>query len=253
MGPFLFLEKMTELFIFIVHQKNSLLMKNWIHIFCFSLMGLSAQAQYTGGGGGAVSLGIQTLSTSEFTAFDPNAPELNQMATSIGGYGYFQVNNWLFGFKGAGNSSAKQIVGDYEYSAGSGYFLLDFGYKVVNKQKLFVYPFVGVGWGGASYSIDSKFTINLDDPNNQRPVIYSGKYNWSNVVFDAGVRVEQLFGIKTRGAETGGGLIGLEAGYMFSPTNTNWRTNANATINGAPEYNMNGFYARLLIGGFGGY
>lgn len=227
-------------------------MKSVLFSLAFLTLTITTKAQYTRGGGGAFSFGMQTLSTAEFKSFDPNAPALNDAAFSFGGYGYWQFNNWLFGFKGAGVYGTKQISGDYEYSNSGGYFMLDFGYKVVNKQKFFVYPFVGVGWGGAGYTINSKFSINLDDPDNEKPAIYAGNYNWSNVVFDAGIRIEQLLGLKTEGDETGGGLIGIEVGYMFSPTSTDWRTNTNATIIGAPEFNMNGVYARIVLGGFGG-
>ncbi len=226
-------------------------MKKIALLISFLFYAFISTAQYARGGGGAFSFGMQTLSTSQFATFDPNAPSLNEAAFSFGGYGYWQLNDWLFGFKGAGVYGPKQLSGDYEYSYSGGYFMLDFGYKVVNTQKFFVYPFVGVGWGGAGYTINSKFSINLNDPNN-KPAIYAGNYNWSNVVFDAGVRIEQLFGLKSADGETGGGLVGIEVGYMFSPTSTDWRTNTNATIIGAPEFNMNGLYARIVFGGFGG-
>jgi hypothetical protein len=39
---------------------------------------------------------------------------------------------------------------------------------------------------------------------------------------------------------------------MFTPSSDDWRTTSNATINNAPEFNMNGLYARIVFGGFGG-
>jgi hypothetical protein len=219
----------------------------------FILAAFEVNAQYTRGGGGAFSLGVQTMSTTGITTFDPNAPTLNEVSFSLGGYTYWQFNKLLFGFKGAGVYGNNKEKGNYEYSSSSGYIMADFGYKLINKQKLFVYPFVGVGWGGAVYSINANSTINLTNPTTIYPPIYSGDFNSSNVVFDVGFRIEQLFGLTTENNETGGGLVGIEIGYMFSPNSTNWRTNNNAEVIGGPEQNLNGIYARILIGGFGGY
>jgi hypothetical protein len=213
----------------------------------------SSNAQYVKGGGGAFSIGMQTLQVDGLELFDPNSATLSSTNFSLGGYGYWQFNSWLFGFKGAGVYGSKVATTDYEYSLVGGYFMLDFGYKVINKNSLFVYPFIGVGRGGVAHNINSKATIDFSDPVNDKPAINSGVYNWSNVVFDIGVRIEKLFGIREEEKGNGGGLIGVEIGYMLSPSNTKWRTNTNAVIIGAPEYSMNGVYARIVIGGFGGY
>ena len=222
----------------------------------FSLLLLSIttllSAQYTRGGGGAFSFGMQTWSLDGLDAFAPNGPTLPSNNLSWGGYGYWQFNDWVVGFKGAGIYGRERLDDTYAYNMQGGHFMLDFGYKVINNQKFGLYPFAGVGWGGAGYSIDEKWTINLSESGVNKPVLYSGSYNWSNAVFDVGFRIEQLFGLKQKGEETDGGLIGLELGYMFTPTSNDWRSNTNATIIGAPDFNMNGFYARVTFGGFGG-
>ena len=213
---------------------------------------LISSAQYTQGGGGAFSFGMQTLPGDRLKAFAPDGPSVSETNFSWGGYGYWQKKNWVFGLKGAGVYGRELIDDLYTYKVTGGYFMLDFGYKVINKKKFSLYPFLGFGSGGVNYTISSKYSIDLADQGTDKPVIYSGTYNWGSLAFDIGFRIEQLFALKQKQSEYGGGLVGIEVGYMFTPTNNDWRTVSNATIINAPDFNMNGIYARVLIGGFGG-
>ncbi len=227
-------------------------MKKSIIVFVFIVSCFISHAQYTQGGGGAFSFGMQMLPVDGLRAFAPEGPAVSETNFSWGGYGYWQKNNWVLGLKGAGVYGRELIDDLYTYKVTGGYFMLDFGYKVINKEKFSLYPFFGFGGGGVIYNVISKFSIDLADQGTDKPVLYNGAYNWESLVFDIGFRVEQLFGLKQKNSDTGGGLVGIEVGYMFTPTSNDWRTVSNATIINAPDYNMNGLYARILIGGFGG-
>jgi hypothetical protein len=227
-------------------------MKNVFFVLAFSAISIVTNAQFTRGGGGAFTVGMQMWPVDELKAFAPDGPTISTNSFSLGGYGYWQFNDWIFGFKGAGIYGSEKLDDNYSYRMTGGYFAVDFGYKVVNSNKFFVYPLIGIGWGGVGYNISEKFSLDLANPDATKPVIYGGEYSWSNVVFDVGVRIEQLFGVRSDENGSGGGLVGIEVGYMFSPSSSDWRTSTNATINNAPEYSLNGLYARVVIGGFGG-
>jgi len=206
------------------------------------------QAQYSYSSGGAFSLGVQSLPTSELLSLTPDAPELNSTNFSFGGYGIWQIQRFMVGFKGAGIYGSTTEQNGLDYRVQGGYWSLDLGYKVINRDRFGLYPLIGIGLGGVTYSVASQQDINLTVPVS----FNNATFDWSGVVLDIGLRAEHLFGLKETNGQKGGGFYGLELGYMVSPANSDWKTAGGSRIVGAPDYGLNGFYARLLIGGMGG-
>jgi len=224
-------------------------MKLYITIL-FCIIAFTVSAQYTVGGGGAFTIGTQLLPTAELQQFNSGSPELPSSNISIGGYGYWQIKSVVFGFQGGGFYGSTVEQGNLQYGQGGGSFSINLGYKIINTDKLGIYPVLGIGGGGIGYRITQTGDIAVSPDQGVTP--YSAEYNWSSVLFDVGVRVEKIFGYESGDCGKGGGLVGLELGYMLSPSSDKWETAAGASVNNAPEYSLSGFYARLLIGGFGG-
>lgn len=215
------------------------------------VLATAAQAQFTSGGGGAFSFGAMSAPVDKLAAFAPGVEMPSNTAFSWGGYGYFQFNKFLVGFKGYGYYGGVVENDSYTMSNDGGSFLIDFGYKIVNQERLFVYPFVGAGIGGFGHNRSQKGNIDLIDGMMPQPNNFSA--SWVGAVFDVGFRVEKMLSMGERGkGERGGGFVGLEAGYQFSPENNNWKTAGRGDISNAPNFAFNGFYVRALLGGFGG-
>ena len=223
------------------------------HFFAVLLVTFSfvASAQYTKGGGGAFTIGAVFLPVDELRAFSPGqTPRLSAANTSIGGYGYWNIKNFVVGFKGSGFYGPVAEDNTYSYSRGGGMFTVDFGYKLMNEDQIAVYPTIGIGAGGFGYTISERRSIDLQSDNT--PVLYQGSYNWDSVILDFSIRSEKIIGFQSGDCGKGGGMLGIELGYLWSPESDNWKTSAGSDIQNAPSYSMQGFYARLLIGGFGG-
>ncbi|MBI1316445.1 hypothetical protein GC167_06245 [bacterium] len=205
-------------------------------------------AQYSYASGGAFSFGVQSFPTAELLNLTPDAPELNATNLSFGGYGMWQIKRFVVGFKGAGIYGPSEEFDGLKYTTQAGYWSLDLGYKVINRDALSLYPVLGVGWGGLTYTVAS-----MQEAVPTVPIEFnSAEFEWSGLVLDVGVRVEKLFGLKKTEKGQGGGFYGLELGYMFSPATDEFETAGGVDVMGGPEYGLNGFYARLLIGGLGG-
>lgn len=217
-------------------------------IFLIMLAGFQVNAQITRGGGGAFSLGYQSLNTEPLSAFYAGTMPLSPSNFSFGGYGYGQIDQWIIGFSGAGVYGFEQKDDNYRYSFGGGYFNVDLGYKIVNTEKWALYPFGSIGFGGVGYSIYSNQTEDLTLGDS---VIFNNvSYGWGNVVYGAGLRVEKYFDSKDPCGSKG--LVGFEIGFLSSPTSDNWTLGYGEKINGAPDYALQSFFARVTIGGFGG-
>jgi len=212
---------------------------------------IAAHAQFTSGGGGAFSFGAMSVPLNKLAPFSPGVEMPGNTAFSWGGYGYFQFQKVLVGFKGYGYYGNILQNNDYTMSNDGGSFMLDLGYKIINQERLFVYPFVGGGIGGFSHSRTQKGNIDVIDGLMPTPNNFSA--NWVGAVFDVGFRVEKMMSMGERPKnERGGAFIGFEAGYQFSPENNKWRTQGGGTVNNAPAFAFNGWYARATFGGFGG-
>lgn len=207
-----------------------------------------ANAQITRGGGGAFSIGLQTLDTESLGAFYNGSMPISSSNFSFGGYGYGQLDNWIIGFSGAGIYGFEQKDESYVYSFGGGYIAADLGYKVVNNEKWSLYPFASIGYGGVGYSI---YSNEAEDVMLGDSITFNNvSYGWGNVVYGAGVRVEKYFDSKDPCGN--GGLVGLEMGILTSPTDNNWTLSYGEKVNGAPDYSMRSLFVRVTLGGFGG-
>lgn len=213
-------------------------------------LNLAANAQYTHAGGGGFSMGVQTLETAQLRQFATASPVLSTTNFSIGGYGYFQFGNFLAGFGGAGMFGEEVEDANNRYSSSSGYFTIDLGYKVVNKSKWALYPIVKGGFAGVDYAINSLEAVAVGG---ETPNFNSATYSWGNFTYGGALRIERYFGLKEdcTGSQ-GGGLLGFEIGYLTSPSSSKWYSSSRTKIMGAPEYQFNSFYAKIIIGGFGG-
>jgi hypothetical protein len=172
-------------------------------------------------------------------------------APTFGGYGFWQIQNYVIGFKGYGFNMSSRSGNNLEYSASGGAWSLNLGYKVINKDKFGLYPFIGFGYSGITYSIASTLGEDISIPVTT-PSFNNAEYQWNNFMAELGLRVEHFFGYKGNEESGGGGIVGLEVGYQFTPVHGDWSTKGGAGISGAPNYDMGGFYASVLIGGFGG-
>ena len=225
-------------------------MKNRILLLIALGFCLTTNAQYSKAAGGAFSLGMQTLDAAPMRQFYTEAPSLSEINFSFSGYLYYQFGSVIAGFSGGGAYGGEVEDANNNYYLSGGYATLDLGYKIINKNNWAVYPVLQAGICGASYSINNKETVTVGSEIAQ---FNSVDYSWNNFAFGGSLRVERYFRMKEdcEGAK-GGGLIGLEAGYLTSPSSSEWYTASRAVVVGGPDYKFNSFFVRLTIGGFGG-
>ncbi len=223
-------------------------------LFVALLLSSATQAQKISrfGGMGFFSFGLTDVKqpglNTQLTAAGYTALQSNQL--SFGGEGFGIVNNFLIGGRGGG-------MGRQQFSNGTntgtitnsyGSFLL--GYTFPVGKKLLFYPLVGFGGIDSELTIENSATTNnmgnaLANPN-QITVIKA-----EVPILDFSLNfVVPVFGSVAGG---GGPMLGITAGYMFSPAAGNYKMNGRDLIN-VPSGQINGFYVRMLFGGggFGG-
>lgn len=196
-----------------------------------------------------------------FFAIGANATDLGPLNTRLSGAGYPSFPSELFAIGGGGYGvvGGRLLLGGEGYgliapsrgfqgrsvSVGGGYGLFTVGYRLRPASQLVVYPQVGVGGGGLSVEIGSvgadQFDDVLDDPNREATL------EKGSVLVSLGAGLEYRFAT----ADDPGGIhLGLRAGYLLSPYNTDWTLGENQ-LSGGPDAMLSGPYVRLLLGGWG--
>jgi hypothetical protein len=174
---------------------------------------------------------------------EKNYGNINPNQVSWGGGGNFVIKNFVIGGEGAGffSSNSSNTSNSLNFSGGSGLFNLGYAFAV-GKHSL-IYPLVGIGGGGYSIVFSQKNTST--DFNNQISVP-NGQVNMQSggILLNAQLAYQRFF----CGPEREGFLIGIKAGYHYSPGPWKFTVNRNSVTN-APGINMNGPYVSIILGG----
>lgn len=206
--------------------------------------------QPAGGGIGFFTPGIHTIQFTELNHSLPAGyPAITSKPFVTAGAGYGIFSNFVLGGEGgtmhAGsfNKDNQQIDLDGSF----GFFSL--GYLVMNKKGLLVYPLISIGDNDLSMYIHQKdqsgsFETITGEPFQATTLHYKSKMLKLSV---AGLYT--LAGSKSDKGSAGL-MIGLEAGYQMSYKKGVWSFD-NGTVTGGPDFNSNGFFVQLMIGGGG--
>lgn len=210
---------------------------------------LSQELQKMGGGG--FTIGYGNLDLSGVHRFTPNAPSFSNAQLLLGGEGHGIIGHLVIGGSGQGIIGNAIRTDSLEISVSGGMGTVDFGYLVISKQKLKIFPMVGVGSGGYGISIAKNRNVTLgnvaEDP------AWEIKISKGNFLIDLSVNLNFIPQLTENSDEddVGGFMIGLKAGAVVSSKNSNW-TFIGGDVTGGPAFGINMMYVKLIIGGFGG-
>ena len=124
------------------------------------------------------------------------------------------------------------------------------GYAVIQNPRFRLYPYVGI----TSFNTTLKFTdkapvTNMDELINSPK--RNAKINFSNASLDLGIQLERMIVVRNNKWDCPQNnkymTVGTRIGYNWSPGTVKARYNG-SQITGAPEYNFQGPYIKLVIG-----
>lgn len=205
--------------------------------------------QPSGGGGFTIGYGYMDISAlQKFVPTSVSTFRNEQMV--IGGTGHGFIGNFVIGGGGYG------IVGDLvktdtiKYSLGGGIGTFDFGYLLLNKEKVKIYPMIGIGGGGYGIQITKIKAASINEVVNNS----SREINISigGFVFDFSLNLNLIpvINYNEKDKSYGGFMTGLKIGYLFNLPSSNWSFTG-GDITGGPNFGLNMVYAKIIIGGFG--
>jgi hypothetical protein len=217
----------------------------------FSLNAQEDRPAITKMGGGGFTIGYGNFDVSKLQSFvSENVPEFRNDHLLLGLTGHTFINNFVIG------GSGYALVGDaiktssqkIQLAGGQGTF--DFGYLILNKEKVKAYPLLGVGGGGYGLRISQNQDVSVADiaSNPGREI----NVNRAGFVIDASINIDFIPALIYDAKEDalGGFMTGLRLGYIHGFANSNWSYTGGDVTNG-PNFGISMFYAKLVIGGFG--
>jgi hypothetical protein len=172
---------------------------------------------------------------------------------SLGGGGHAIVNERIIiggeGHALLGRTKSSTVVNvDYGSKLSAGYGFFDLGYVVLRSGGFDAYPLLGIGGGGISMNFVESEVGSFDDVL-QNPSRGSKLSTWDLLV-SVGFGMDHLYVLGGNEQGEGGLVLGLRAGYIFSPFEGDWKFEGE-TLPGGPDFGITGPYIRLMIGGGG--
>ena len=136
-----------------------------------------------------------------------------------------------------------------DLTVGGGYAFFDLGYAVVNREHLKVFPLIGAGFGGIDIEVNE-----IDQAGNFSDILGDSKthskISKGAFLLNVALGTDYWFNMKDNETGKGGWMLGIRAGYVFSPTNDDWKL-VDEKIAGGPEMGLTGPYLHVIIGGAG--
>lgn len=179
-------------------------------------------------------------------------PTLDDTFLTLGGAGYANRGRFLFGGEGHGvlGSEETTVDGARRLETSGGYGLVRVGYLVFERAGMDIFPLVGIGGGGMSLEIAERSAPTFEDvlevPERSSSLSTGAFLLDVSLAANYRVLVED-----TDEGEAGGLLLGLQAGYTFTPGDTSWDLDGINSVAGGPELQIEGPYLRLSVGGWG--
>lgn len=224
-------------------------------IILFASFSLAQEKTSRADKGGGMGYSIMGTGTIDISALNSKleSESYNAMSDkffSVGGGGHIIRNNGLIiGGEGHALLGDEATSGNYKNSVYIGYGFLDLGYIIYSLQELRFYPLLGIGFGGMTLKITEKLTslsFNevLNDPERKVELTTGG------FLLNLAIGIDYLLKFGENKKEKGGLVLGIRAGYTFTPVKGEWMMDE-LEISGAPKIGITGPYIRFIIGGGG--
>jgi hypothetical protein len=201
-------------------------------------------------GGGGFNIGVGSMDVSKLQVFVPDLSKLSNQQILLGGTGHGFINKLAIGGTGSAIIGNGMKTSDLKVSYGGGYGTFDLGYMIINKERFKIYPLFGLGGGGYGIKISSNQDLSVNDisSNPKREIDLSV----GSFVMDVSLNLNALPLVHYDAIDNsyGGLMTGVRVGYVYGFPTSDW-TYEGGDVNDGPNFGINMFYVKLVIGGFG--
>lgn len=202
-------------------------------------------------GGLGLSIGYGYMDVSKLHVFvSDNISKFSSNHLVMGATAFAIRNRCIYGLNGYSITGDLIKTDSINVSLKGGVGTFDFGYIILNKKNLKFYPMIGIGGSGFGIKIDKNKDVsasNISDNPGQEINITKGGFVGD---FSLNLNLFPSLECTDKNSSCGGIMTGLKVGYVYSIPSTDWKF-AGGDITGGPNFGINMFYVKLIIGGFG--
>lgn len=195
-----------------------------------------------------ITIGYGFMDVTKMNAFVPeNIGKFNNHHLLIGASDYTMRGNFVV------SGSAQFIMGNVIKTDSATYRLhgemvtLNFGYLILNKEKVKIFPMLGIGYKSYGIYINQNKSVSASE-------IISHPYREINItnrglVFDASVTMDfiPVFKYHEKTDSYWGFMPGLKIGYIYGLPSSHWKFSGQ-NVTGGPNFGLNMFYVKLVLG-----
>lgn len=204
-------------------------------------------------GMGAFSVGYGNMDVSNMHKFVPaNTKSFDNNHFVIGGEGHAIINRIVIGGQGYGMQGNSLSTDNTNINLSGGLGTFDMGYVIMDRATWKLYPVLGLGGGSYGIRIYDNKNVPLSELNNSN-TYHSINISQSYFVADLSLNLNFFPFISNEAINSGnygGFLTGIKVGYVYSLPGSKWNYGG-GDVTGGPDFGLNMFYVKVLIGGFG--
>jgi hypothetical protein len=214
---------------------------------------------FTKSGIGGLTIGYGNYDVSKLNGFvSETVPEFRHDQLLIGITGHRFIKRFVGGITAYGMIGDVVKSNNHKMKLSGGLGTLDFGYLIVDKEHVKIFPLLGVGGCSYGMKILRNEAISISDiVSNPGQEINITK---ATVMADLSLNLNFIPFLKTietnhhmkEGVMTsirGGLMTGLKVGYAYGLSNSDWKYEGGDITDG-PNFGLDMFYAQLTLGWF---
>ena len=218
-----------------------------VSLFLFSLplvaQGQPVRTRFIGAG---LVLGAGHTDMSRLNVFMPSEMRKLEHEQSVFGVtGYSFVNRYVIGLTGVGLLGDRIMNDTIVVSTGGGIGTIGFGYLLVNREMVKVFPLIGIGGSHFGVRMAKNNTVWADDlVKNPGREIKIGIDQWAiDISMNLNIIASPLFDNEEGGYGTP--MMGVKIGYILSLPSSHWNF-SNGNVLGGPYFGINMVYVQLM-------
>ena len=196
-----------------------------------------------------VTLGVRTM---DFAAVNERLaanqyPTLDSEMFTLGFGGYQQFDRFLIGvdLAGFGTSPKETANGDYKVGVSGGIAQFDLGYAALQRDRLLLYPLVGIGGAGTTLQLQHNREVPFDDM-----LADPGRSSSATIgafVITPTIALEYVIAAGSPRRGIRGLALGLQSGYTLTSRNGSWHMHQSDLAAG-PTLDLDGFFVVVTMG-----
>lgn len=202
-------------------------------------------------GGLALSAGYGYMDVSKLHVFvSDNVTKFSSNHFVMGATAFAIRDKCIYGISGYAITGDLIKSDSINISVKGGVGTFDFGFLILNEKNVKFYPMIGIGGSGFGLKIEKNNDVsvsNISDNPGQEINITKGGF-----VADLSLNLNFIPSLDSeeKKCSSGGIMTGLKVGYVYSLPSSDWKFSG-GDITGGPNFGINMFYVKLIIGGFG--